>query len=126
MKSFCTASVILLIIAVFVTTLSLITYGAIDELCTLADSLPESVADREAEAAYLTAIELSQSWDKFRSLIEATASYQDIVRVDTEIRSLCAFAHFKNAADYCAVRSRLTEALNALKDSERLSLATVL
>lgn len=128
MKSFYTATVILILIAALITTLSFIISGPLDDIYEGVIALPATVdtVDGSADIAFFEILELSQKWDEHKSLVELTASYYDVLRADTEMRNLRAFAEFADNVNYRAAKSRLSDALDALRNSERLSLGNIL
>lgn len=128
MKSFYTATVILILIAALTTTLSFIISGPLDDIYEGVAALPVTVdaVGGSADIAFFEILELSQKWDEHKPLVELTASYYDVMRADTEMRNLRAYAEFGDNVNYRAAKSRLSDALDNLRNSERLSLGNIL
>lgn len=128
MKSFYTATVILILIIALITTLSFIITAPLDDIYEGVVALPASVdtVDGSADIAFFEILELSQKWKEHKPLVELTVSYYDVLRTDTEIRNLRTFAEFADNVNYCAARSRLSDALDNLRNAERLSLGNIL
>ncbi len=120
MKSFLISTGILFIIAVFITTGSILVSRATDEILCKIDMLPTELSDDEeamrnaAEAAK----ELDSFWHRRSLYLSAVVSYPWIANVDLEIIRLRESLASGAGTDYRTARTALYEAVSYIRKRE--------
>ena len=117
MKSFTVALILLLSVILFVGFHTHKTLAYIDEMLSLADTLPQNAADFEKRSqkddeAILALIDL---WDEYFPFIAFTAGYDNTNRCDTAIGEIDIHFQNRNASDFSAALSEFCDSLARLR-----------
>ena len=116
MKSFILASILLLSVALFITVNAVKTVRRIDEMMSIADTLPKSEEEfsttKNIENNVLALIAL---WDREFPAIAFTAGYDNTNRCDEAIGALAVHFQNNNGADFAVALSEFCDGLYRLR-----------
>lgn len=115
MKSFAIAWVLLFSVMTFVFCNAHITVSTVDELLSLAETLPVHAKDIRFEEDGKTVRALAELWDKKFPYIAFTAGYESTDRCDEALGALTVHFENQNHTDFAAALSEFRDGLKRLR-----------